>query len=251
MDVPAPTADPAHAGAQDRAHAPVADARVAYSAVLDDGGLLEGDLAAAPLEQLARWYDEVSASGAVVEPNAMVVATVDAHGLPDARTVLMKGLDGRGLAFYTHHTSSKGRQLLATPAAAAVMPWHAVQRSVRVRGPVVEVPEAEVAAYFASRPWGSRIGAHASHQSQPVDGREPLETAYERAAAHWPDDGRDVPVPGSWGGYRLRPVEVELWVGRASRLHDRLVYLPVHDTGPEDPPALDEAGAWRVVRRQP
>lgn len=230
--------------------APVADARVAYSGVLDGGGLLEADLAATPLEQLARWYDEVSASGAVVEPNAMVLATVDADGLPDARTVLMKGLDARGLAFYTHHTSAKGRQLLATPVAAAVLPWHAVQRSVRVRGPVVAVDDAEVAAYFSSRPWGSRIGAHASHQSEQVAGREPLETAYARAAAHWPDDGRDVPVPGSWGGYRIVPVEVELWVGRASRLHDRLVYVPV-DPDPQRPPALDEPGAWRVVRRQP
>ena len=233
------------------AHAPVADARVAYSGVLDGGGLLEGDLAPTPLEQLARWYDEVSASGAVVEPNAMVLATVDEHGLPDARTVLMKNLDARGLAFYTHHTSTKGCQLLATPAAAAVLPWHAVQRSVRVRGPVVPVEVAEVAAYFASRPWGSRIGAHASHQSAVVDGRQPLETAYERAAAHWPDDGRAVPVPGSWGGYRIAPVEVELWVGRASRLHDRLVYLPMGDLDPQHPPALDEPGAWRVARRQP
>ena len=243
VDDAAPTAGPVHA--------PVADARVSYSAVLDDGGLVEGDLAATPLEQLARWYDEVSASGAVVEPNAMVVATVDEHGLPDARTVLMKSLDARGLAFYTHHTSAKGRQLLATPAAAAVLPWHAVQRSVRVRGPVVPVEEVEVAEYFASRPWGSRIGAHASHQSADVAGREPLEIAYERAAAHWPDDGREVPVPGSWGGYRITPVEVELWVGRASRLHDRLVYLPVGDLDPEHPPALDDPGAWRVVRRQP
>ncbi len=237
------------------ASAPVADARVAYSAPLDGGGLLEGDLAATPLEQLARWYDEVSASGSVVEPNAMVLATVDAGGLPDARTVLLKGLDARGLSFYTHHTSTKGQQLLATPAAAAVLPWHAVQRSVRVRGPVLRLDDDEVADYFASRPYGSRIGAHASRQSAVVDGREPLETAYERAAAHWPDDGRTVPVPGSWGGYRIVPVEVELWVGRASRLHDRLVYLPAaHEAaglGVDAALALDDPSAWRVVRRQP
>ncbi len=246
--------EPTRATRAGATQAPVADARVAYSALIDDGGLLEDDLAASPLEQLARWYDEVSASGAVTEPNAMVLATVDADGLPDARTVLMKGLDARGLSFYTHHTSAKGRQLLATPAAAAVLPWHAVQRTVRVRGPVQRIDDEEVAAYFASRPYGSRIGAHASHQSSVVDGREPLETAYERAAAHWPDDGRTVPVPGSWGGYLLAPVEVELWVGRASRLHDRLVYLPTSDaadTDPHRPPALDDAAAWRVVRRQP
>ncbi len=248
MDEPTPAA---RAGAT---HAPVADARVAYSALIDDGGLLEDDLAASPLEQLARWYDEVSASGAVAEPNAMVLATVDAEGLPDARTVLMKGLDARGLSFFTHHTSTKGRQLQATPAAAAVLPWHAVQRTVRVRGPVQRIDDDEVAAYFASRPYGSRIGAHASHQSSEVAGREPLETAYERAAAHWPDDGRTVPVPGSWGGYLLAPVEVELWVGRGSRLHDRLVYLPTSDAAgpdPHHPPALDDPDGWRVVRRQP
>ncbi len=237
----------------DDAHAPVADARVAYDGG-SDGGLLAGDLAPTPLEQLRRWYDEVSASGAVAEPNALVVATVDADGLPDARTVLLKGLDARGLVFYTHHTSAKGRQLAAVPAAAAVLPWHPVQRQVRVRGPVSRLPDAEVAAYSASRPWGSRIGAHASAQSQEVAGREELEAAYAAAAARWPEDGSggQVPVPPSWGGYLLRPVEVEYWVGRPSRLHDRLVHLPAEPVpAGAAPPALDDAGAWRVVRRQP
>ncbi len=231
----------------DDAHAPLAAARVAY----DDRGLHERDLAPAPLEQLRRWYDEVSAGGAVAEPNAVVLATVDADGAPDARTVLLKGLDARGLAFYTHHTSAKGRQLAATPAAALVLPWHAVQRQVRLRGPVERVSQAEVEAYSASRPWGSRIGAHASAQSEEAAGREQLEEAWARAAARWPEDGSggEVPVPPSWGGYRVRPVEVELWVGRASRLHDRLVYLPAAPGG--EPPRLDDPTAWRVVRRQP
>ncbi|CAA9410643.1 MAG: Pyridoxamine 5'-phosphate oxidase [uncultured Quadrisphaera sp.] len=233
----------------DDAHAPLAAARVAY----DDPGLHERDLAPAPLEQLQRWYDEVSAGGAVAEPNAVVLATVDADGLPDARTVLLKGLAARGLALYTHHTSAKGRQLAATPAAALVLPWHPVQRQVRLRGPVERLPDAEVEAYFASRPWGSRIGAHASAQSEEAAGREQLEEAWARAAARWPEDGSGgaVPVPPSWGGYRVRPVEVEFWVGRASRLHDRLVYLPTAPVTAAGPPALDDAAAWRVVRRQP
>lgn len=230
-----------------RAHAHLDAARISY----DAGGLLEADLVPTPLAQLQRWYDEVAAAGVVAEPNAVVVATVDEAGAPDARTVLLKGLDERGLAFFTHRTSAKGRQLAAAPVAALVLPWHEVQRQVRVRGPVEPVPDEEVAAYFASRPWGSRIGAHASAQSQEVGGREGLEEAYRAAAERYPE-GSEVPVPPSWGGYRVRPVEVEFWVGRASRLHDRLVYLLVDPVDPVGgPPPLDDAAAWRVVRRQP
>ncbi len=234
-----------------RAHAHLAAARISY----DERGLLEADLAPTPLGQLQRWYDEVAAAGVVAEPNAVVVATVDGSGSPDARTVLLKGMDARGLAFFTHRTSAKGRQLAAAPVAALVLPWHEVQRQVRARGPVEPVPQAEVAAYFASRPWGSRIGAHASEQSAEAPGRELLEAAWRASAQRWPEDGSGgpVPVPASWGGYRVRPVEVEFWVGRASRLHDRLVYLPLDGRADPaaGPPALDDAAAWRVVRRQP
>ncbi|WP_255378288.1 pyridoxamine 5'-phosphate oxidase [Quadrisphaera sp. DSM 44207] len=224
----------------------LADRRVDYGRG-PDAGLLESDLAAAPLAQFEAWYAEVEHAPAVPEPNAVVLATVDAAGLPDARTVLLKGVDARGFTFYTNHRSAKGAQLAAVPAAALVLPWHGVQRQVRVRGAVEHVPREESAAYFTSRPWGSRIGAWASQQSQEVGSRGELEAAWDAAAARWPDGGAQVPLPEHWGGYLVRPVEVEFWVGRSSRLHDRLVY--VSRTGAAAP--LDDAGAWRVVRRQP
>jgi pyridoxamine 5'-phosphate oxidase len=226
----------------------IAALRVDYGR-LQATGLAEGDLAPTPLEQFRAWWSQVEHAPQVPEPNAVVVATVDSRGLPDARTVLLKGVDRRGFAFYTNHRSAKGAQLAAVPAAALVLPWHGVGRQVRVRGAVEPLPRAETAAYFATRPWGSQIGAWASQQSAEVAGREPLQAAWDAAAARWPADGSagPVPVPEHWGGYLVRPVELELWVGRSSRLHDRLVYLSV--TGA--PAALDDAAAWRVVRRQP
>jgi pyridoxamine 5'-phosphate oxidase len=124
---------------------------------------------------------------------------------------------------------------------------------------VERVPAAESAAYFAARPWGSRIGAWASRQSQPLAGRDVLEARFAELAARWPDRGLpgDVPLPEHWGGYVVRPLEVEFWQGRASRLHDRLVFLPVAvpdgtgGTDGESPPSMDDARGWRVERRQP
>ncbi|WP_255472680.1 pyridoxamine 5'-phosphate oxidase [Quadrisphaera setariae] len=220
----------------------LAEHRVDYS----DAGLDAADLAPAPLEQFHRWWDEASSDPRIAEPNAVVLATVDAGGLPDARTVLLKGADARGFVFYTNLGSAKARQLAAAPHAALVLPWHPQQRQVRVRGEVEQVSRDESAAYFATRPRGSQLGAHASRQSAEVASREDLARAYEAAAARFPEPGA-VPLPDGWGGFLVRPVEVELWVGRRSRLHDRLVYLSV--TG--EPAPLDDAGAWRVVRRQP
>ena len=234
----------------------LASLRVDYSGDTGDG-LLEADLAPTPLEQFRRWFAEVEGSPLVPEPNAVVLATVDAQGLPDARTVLLKGVDARGFSFYSNHRSAKGAQLAAVPAAALVLPWHGVQRQVRVRGAVEHLPRAESAAYFASRPWGSQVGAWASEQSSVVGSREELAAAWAARAAQWPSDGSrgPVPLPEHWGGYLVRPVEVELWVGRASRLHDRLVYLPVVQPagagGAGGVPALDDPAGWRVVRRQP
>lgn len=220
----------------------LAEHRVDYS----DEGLDAADLAPAPLEQFHRWWDDAAADPRITEPNAVVLATVDAGGLPDARTVLLKGADARGFVFYTNLGSAKARQLAAAPHAALVLPWHPQQRQVRVRGDVEQVSREESAAYFASRPRGSQLGAHASQQSAPVASREELARAYEEAAARFPEPD-PVPLPDGWGGFLVRPVEVELWVGRRSRLHDRLVYLSV--TG--EPAPLDDPAAWRVVRRQP
>jgi pyridoxamine 5'-phosphate oxidase len=186
------------------------------------GGLHEGDLAGDPLTQFHRWFDDAVAAG-LAEPNAMVLATCGPDGAPAARMVLLKGADERGFTFYTNRASAKGRDLAANPVAALLFPWHELERQVRVTGPVAEVPAEETERYFASRPRESRLGAWASAQSTVVAGRQVLDAAYEEAAARWPD-GTPVPVPPSWGGYRVLPESVEFWQGRVGRLHDRLRY---------------------------
>jgi pyridoxamine 5'-phosphate oxidase len=221
-----------------------ATARLSY----DVDGIDVGDLAAAPLEQFRRWYDDAVAA-AETEPNAMTLATADASGLPSARTVLLKTADAEGFVFFSNYESRKGSELAANPRAAIAMVWIRLHRQVCVRGPVERVPAETTAEYFGSRPWGSRIGAWASHQSQEIATRAELEARWSELAARWPDHDRpdDVPVPPHWGGYVLHPIEVEFWQGRTSRLHDRLVYLPVAAATPR----LDEPAAWRVIRREP
>ena len=183
-----------------------------------------GGCAADPLEQFRRWLADAVAAE-LPEPNAMVLATTDPTGMPSARTVLLKGLDERGFAFYTNIESAKAADLAANPRAAVVFPWHAMQRQVRVSGEVTRVARDETAAYFASRPRESQLGAWASPQSSVVRDRAALDEAYAEMEARWPA-GVEIPLPDFWGGYRLAPRECEFWQGRQGRLHDRFRYVP-------------------------
>lgn len=198
------------------------------------GGLDLADLAADPVEMFRRWIEEAMAAG-VHEPNAMVLATATAAGVPSSRMVLLKGLSDEGFVFFSNQASRKGTDLAENPWCSLLFPWHPLERQVRVDGLAEPLPRADVEAYFHSRPRGAQLGAWASHQSRPVASRAELAAAYAEAQERFPDD---VPVPDEWGGYLVRPSSVEFWQGRPGRMHDRLVYR-----------RTDEG--WDVVRLAP
>ncbi|TWP35455.1 pyridoxamine 5'-phosphate oxidase [Leekyejoonella antrihumi] len=214
-------------------------------------GIDEQAMPAAPWDAVTHWVDaaRTHAQGDAdrPDPDAIEVATVDPTGHPQVRTVLMRYLTPEGPGFYTNLSSHKGRDLRHDPRVAATLTWPTLFRAVRFVGTAHELSRETVADYFQARPWGSRISAWASHQSQPVAGRAQLEAAVAAYERRWPDTGApdDVPVPDFWGGYLIRCDEVELWAGRRSRLHDRLVYVR---TGNGD---LSDAADWRIERRQP
>lgn len=195
---------------------PLADMRVDYQedVDLDVDRLRNGWL---PVAQ--EWLSD-AIEAAIPEPNALVLATVDAAGHPSTRTVLCKGLDVDGVVFYTNYDSDKGAQLIRTPYASLTFPWIGIERQLTIRGTVEKVSRETTAEYFASRPRGSQLGAWASQQSKPVGSREELEQALAEVTRRF--DGRDVPVPPNWGGFRVTPVTVEFWQGRTSRLHNRI-----------------------------
>jgi len=200
------------------------------------GALADADAHPDPFEQFRAWLGDAHAAG-VMQPNAMTLSTVDAHGRPDARVVLLKGFDERGLVFYTHRTSRKGRQLAAHPHAALTFFWDVLERQVRVQGLVEHTTDAESDEYFLSRPRGSQLGALVSNQSAVIDSREGLDQALADLAARTGDEPLE--RPRTWGGYRVLPHEFEFWQGRPSRLHDRIRY--VHDAH----------GAWTRERLAP
>jgi pyridoxamine 5'-phosphate oxidase len=198
-------------------------------------GLLEADLDPNPIRQFGLWMEQAVAAN-IPEPNAMALATADAEGRVSARMVLLKEFDSRGLVFYTNHSSAKARQMAENPYAALVFYWTELERQIRIEGAVEEVEREQAEAYFRTRPRGSQIGAHASPQSSIIPDRGWLERRVAGLTAEF--DGQDVPLPDTWGGYRLKPVLFEFWQGRPSRLHDRLQYRL-------------SAGIWLIERLSP
>ncbi|MFJ4472946.1 pyridoxamine 5'-phosphate oxidase [Streptomyces sp. NPDC089424] len=201
-------------------------------------GLAEAELAATPVEQFARWFQQAATEGRLFEPNAMVVSTADAEGRPSSRTVLLKHFDEAGFVFYTNYDSRKAGDLAENPHVSLLFPWYTMARQVIVTGRARRTGRDETAAYFRTRPHGSQLGAWASAQSSVIASRTELDASYADLAARYPE-GEQVPVPPHWGGFRVVPRTVEFWQGRENRLHDRLRYTAVAD------------GGWRVERLSP
>ncbi|MHB2265427.1 pyridoxamine 5'-phosphate oxidase [Aliihoeflea sp. PC F10.4] len=171
-----------------------------------------------PYALFAQWLKDAG-EAEINDPNAVALATVDKDGLPNVRMVLLKGFDEQGFVFYTNYESAKGGEILGSMKAAMCFHWKSLRRQVRVRGPVESVTDAEADAYYASRPRGSRIGAWASAQSRPLEGRFALEKAVAEYTAKYAIG--DIPRPSHWSGFRIKPVEIEFWADRPFRLHDR------------------------------
>src|SRR4051794_12121297 len=210
----------------------LADLRKEYTRM----GLSEADVDPDPIRQFHTWLGQALAAQ-VPEPNAMTLATATPDGWPSARVVLLKAVDADGFTFHTNYDSRKGRELAANPRAALVFYWHELERQVRVEGTAERASAGESDAYFRTRPVGSQLGARASRQSGALRSRAEL----EQRLAEWTREyaGREVPRPPFWGGFRVRPLVVEFWQGRPSRLHDRIVYRRLEPPG------------WRIERLSP
>lgn len=210
----------------------IRDRRVQY----ETAGLELSDLDADPVAQWNLWHDQAHEAG-VTEPNSVVLSTVDANGVPDARNLLIRGADAEGFSFFTNYLSTKSRQLQNQPVAAVTSSWLDLHRQVRIRGEVTRLSEVDSDDYFGSRPRDSQLGAWASPQSETLRDRNELEELLSQVRTRF--EGGEVPRPPHWGGWLLIPSEVEFWQGRPSRLHDRFRYRRNND------------GQWTIVRLAP
>lgn len=211
---------------------PIADMRITY----DLAKLGDRDVLPDPIDQFRVWFEEVLETS-VIEANALVLATVTPEGVPQARTLLMKGFDANGIELYTNYHGAKFRQIAANPNVCALFYWPSLQRQVRWTGVAEKLSAAESDEYFASRPRGSQIGAWASQQSTTITSGNELQSRFSQFEKEF--EGRDVPRPEHWGGFRIRPTMIEFWQGRENRLHDRIVYT------------LQTDGSWAISRLAP
>ncbi|MCC6289522.1 MAG: pyridoxamine 5'-phosphate oxidase [Chitinophagaceae bacterium] len=210
----------------------IADIRISYS----KKQLLEEDAEHDPIQQFGKWWKEAIQSE-IPEVNAMTLATASADGIPSARIVLLKDFSEKGFTFFTNYQSFKGHQLADNPKACIVFFWKELERQVRITGLVQQVPAEESNTYFHSRPEGSQIGALTSPQSHVIENRQWLDNLYEKNSTLFA--GKKIERPDYWGGYIVRPVVIEFWQGRPSRLHDRLQYT------------LQENSEWKIERLAP
>jgi pyridoxamine 5'-phosphate oxidase len=198
------------------------------------GGLRRAELADDPVEQFRLWFEQARGAG-LPEPNAMVLSTTDGQR-PSSRTVLLKAYDQRGFVFFTNYGSRKARQIGSHPRVGLLFPWYPLERQVAIEGRAEKISAAESLAYFSSRPWGSRLGAWVSQQSAVISSRQILELQWEHMKRRFADG--EVPLPPSWGGFRVVPDSIEFWQGRENRLHDRFLYSR-------------REGCWRIERLAP
>jgi len=210
----------------------IADIRRQYARARLDEAHVSPD----PVVEFDRWFSQAR-EAKVLEPNAMTLATATRDGAPSARIVLLKGYDERGFVFFTDYRSRKGIELEQNPQASLVFFWPELERQVRITGTVERTSAQESEEYFRTRPRGSRLGAWVSHQSRVIPSRAQLESGLRQVKERFPTD--EVPLPPYWGGYRLRPQEVEFWQGREDRLHDRIRYL------------RKKGGGWQLERLSP
>jgi len=221
----------------------VAEMRIVY----DKSELLESDLEATPLAQFNKWLSEVVAVGpnVIIEPNAMVLATADSNLEVTTRSVLLKGIDSRGLSFYTNYESRKAKAMGDNSHVSVTFPWYPLHRQVTVIGSVAKLSTAESEEYFYSRPHKSQLGAIVSAQSEIIESREILEKTMTELEALYPE-GTKIPMPTNWGGYLITVKSMEFWQGRRSRLHDRLRFTRIGSNSD-----LSEAAAWNLHRISP